>query len=42
MMTENQTFRRQFLKIEGAAPAAIRIMVVSGWADAATNVTLPH
>jgi hypothetical protein len=39
-MKENQTRRRQFLKIGGAALAVISVMVVSGRADAATNAAL--
>jgi len=39
-MKENQTRRRQFLKIGGAALAMISVMVVSGRADAATNAAL--
>ena len=39
-MKENQTLRRQFLKIGGAALAMIPVMVVSGRADAATNAAL--
>ena len=39
-MKENQTRRRQFLKIGAAAVAMISVMVVSGRADAATNAAL--
>ena len=39
-MKENQTRRRQFLTIGGAALAMISVMVVSGRADAATNAAL--
>jgi High potential iron-sulfur protein len=39
-MKENQTLRRQFLKIGGAALAMIPVMVASGRADAATNAAL--
>ena len=40
MTKENQTSRRQFLKIGGAILATIPIMLVSGGADAATNAAL--
>lgn len=40
MMKENQTPRRQFLKIGGAALAIIPLMVVIGRADAETNDAL--
>jgi hypothetical protein len=39
-MKENQTQRRQFLKIGGAALAMIPVMLVSGRADAATNAAM--
>ncbi len=39
-MKENQTPRRQFLKISGAALAMIPAIVVSGRADSATNANL--
>jgi hypothetical protein len=39
-MNKNQTPRRQFLKVGGAALAMIPIMVVSGQAGAATNASL--
>jgi hypothetical protein len=39
-MKENPTPRRQFLKIGAAALAIIPVIVVSGWADAATNASL--
>lgn len=39
-MKENQTPRRQFLKISAAALVMIPVIVVSDWADAATNAAL--
>jgi hypothetical protein len=39
-MNTSQTPRRQFLKITGAALAMIPVMVISGRANAATNVGL--
>ena len=39
-MKDNQTPRRQFLKIGGAALAMIPVIVVSGRADAATNASV--
>jgi High potential iron-sulfur protein len=39
-MKENQTPRRQFLKIGGAVFAMIPVIVASGRADAATNAAL--
>ena len=36
-MNENQTSRREFLRVGGAALAMIPVAVVSGRADAATN-----
>jgi hypothetical protein len=39
-MNENQTPRRRFLKIGGAALAAIPLMIVIGRADAATNAAM--
>jgi High potential iron-sulfur protein len=39
-MKENQTPRRRFLKIGGAALAIIPVIVASGRADAATNASL--
>ena len=39
-MKDNQTARRQFLKIGGAFIALIPVMVVSDRADAATNAAM--
>jgi hypothetical protein len=39
-MKDNQTARRQFLKIGGAFIALIPVMVVSGRADAAVNAAM--
>ena len=39
-MKENQTPRRKFLKIGGAALAMLPVIVVSSRADAATNASL--
>jgi hypothetical protein len=39
-MKEDNMPRRQFMKISGVALAMIPVMVVSGRADAATNVAL--
>lgn len=39
-MNENENTRRRFLKIGGAALAAIPALVVVGRADAATNATM--
>jgi High potential iron-sulfur protein len=39
-MQENQTPRRQFLKIGGAALALIPVMIISGRAEGATNGAL--
>ena len=39
-MKENQTPRRAFLKISGAALAMIPVMIVSGRTDAATNAAM--
>jgi hypothetical protein len=39
-MNENKAPRRQFLKVGGAALVMIPALMVSGWADGATNVTM--
>jgi hypothetical protein len=39
-MTDYQTLRRRFLKMGAASLVMIPIMVVSGWADAATNAAM--
>ena len=39
-MQQNQTPRRQFLKIGGAALALIPVMIISGRAAAATNAAM--
>jgi hypothetical protein len=39
-MRRNQTQRRQFLKLGGAALAMIPVMAVTGRAEGATNATL--
>ena len=39
-MQQNQTPRRQFLKIGGAALALIPVMIISGRASAATNAAM--
>jgi len=39
-MNENENTRRRFLKVAGAALAAIPVLVVVGRADAATNANM--
>ena len=39
-MNENQTPRREFLKIGGAVVAVIPLLAVSNWAGAATNAAM--